>query len=67
MPANVREIARLHPHAAPHSAIGERAAEALTATVADEVAESAVVVIEVTRLALQQPVKIGWIAIRPVG
>ena len=26
MPAHVREITRLHPHAAPHSAIGERAA-----------------------------------------
>jgi hypothetical protein len=67
MAADVGEIARLHAHAAPHAALLERAAQTVASAVADEIAERAVVVVEVAGLAFEQPVELERIAIGPVG
>src|SRR5690606_26625927 len=55
VPADVGEIARLHAHTGPRETVAQRAAEAVAAAVADEVAERAAVVVEIARVALQQP------------
>ena len=65
--ADVGEIGRRHPHPRPREAILQRVAEAVALAVAHEVAERALVVVEVVRVALEKSIEVKRIAIGPVG
>src|SRR5688572_31894488 len=66
MAADVGEIARLHPHAAPGAALAKRGLETVALAVAHEIAERSIVVVEIAGLALQQAIESERIAIGPI-